>query len=227
MTDSLEKSLGYVFNNKTLLENALTHPSKSYDLKEALVDNQRLEFLGDAVLQLILTEMIYSDFPDYPEGQMTMLRSRIVSKEGLLQIATSIELAQYMKMSKGEHSQGGENRASTLADAVEAILGAIFLDGGLESAKACMNRLLGTMLTDAALNTSKANPKGKLQEILQELLPISPVYQVLSEEGLPHDKVYIVQIIWGEKTLSSGTGKSKKLAEIAAATKAIETESWK
>lgn len=226
MTASLEKSLGYEFHNKELLGNALTHPSKSYELKDELIDNQRLEFLGDAVLQLILTEMIYRDFPNYTEGQMTMLRSRIVSKKGLMQMALSIELSQYIIMSKGEHSQGGENRDSTLADAVEAILGAIFLDGGIESAKSCMTKLLGNMLTEAAVNTSKGNPKGQLQEILQGLKPLSPSYTVLSEEGPAHDKIYIVQIIWGDTVLSSGTGKSKKLAEIAAAAEALATESW-
>lgn len=227
MTNSLENALGYTFQNRSLLELALVHPSRAYELKTPLQDNQRLEFLGDAVLQLTLTEILYHSYPDYTEGQMTALRSRIVSKEGLTGFAKSIDLASHMVMGKGELAQSGQNRPSTLADGFEALLGAIFLDGGYTEVAAMVKRIIGGAIAEIDQNPEERNPKGKLQEILQEIISESPTYETISEEGPCHAKVFKAQVTWNNKILGSGSGVSKKAAEANAAHEVLRSESWK
>ena len=224
--DSLEQHLGYKFTNSLLLAEALTHSSLAYETQRPHFDNQRLEFLGDAVLQLSLTDMIYRQFPAYNEGEMTKLRSRMVSKEALHDFAKSINLSEYMMMGKGETSTGGQHRASTLADGMEALLGAIYLDGGFEKACGVVSILVQASLTEASQATEDKNPKGLLQETLQAIVPESPKYEVVSESGPDHDKHFVIRIVWRGHELAKGEGNSKKLAERAAAQIAINDKSW-
>ena len=132
---SLEKVIGYKFKNSLLLAEAMTHPSLAYETQRPRFDNQRLEFLGDAVIQLVLTDLLYELFPGFNEGRLTKLRARLVSGEALYRFAKSIDLGKYVMMGKGEDSSGGRERVSTLADAFEALIGALYLDGGLEEAR--------------------------------------------------------------------------------------------
>jgi len=222
----LEEKISYSFSNSSLLNEALTHPSMGYELKDDCTDNQRLEFLGDSVLQLTLTELIFTEFTGYDEGEMTKLRSRLVSKEALHAFALKISLNQHMLMGKGEKAVGGQNRASTLADGLEALIGAIYLDGGFDQAFEFIKTLIADDIHIAATNPTEKNPKGKLQEILQAIIPESPIYEVISESGPDHNKVFLTRILWNNETLAEGKGSSKKLAEIAAAKAALNRKTW-
>lgn len=225
--DSLEQTIGYKFRNSLLLAEALTHPSLAYETQRPHFDNQRLEYLGDAVLQLVLTEHLYRVFPQFTEGHLTKLRSRLVSKHALETYANRIGLGGFLLMGKGEEASGGRTRASTLADAFESLLGAIYLDGGLEAAKTIILRYCRDELDEIQEAPDERNPKGQLQEILQAITPTSPEYEIISEEGPDHRKVFASRVLWEGRELGSGTGNSKKAAEIAAARHALENQDWK
>lgn len=225
--ESLETYLNYKFRNSLLLAEALTHPSLAYETQKPHFDNQRLEFLGDAVLQLVLTEQIFHQFPHYSEGQMTKLRSKLVSKEALHQFAKKLHLSNYILMGKGEKSVNGQHRASTLADAFEAILGAIYLDGGFNSVQQVVVHILENSIQEESKNPEDKNPKGLLQETLQAIIPESPVYEVINEIGPDHEKIFTVRILWLNHELAQGTGSSKKLAENNAAHIALREKKWK
>ena len=158
--DSLEVRLGYKFRNPLLLAEALTHPSLAYESQKAHFDNQRLEFLGDAVLQLALTEHLFRMFPDFPEGPMTKLRAQLVSRQALAQFASSLELGKYLLLGKGEEASGGRKRSSTLADAFEALVGAIYLDSGYTSARDLVLHLFEQEIDTISENPEDGNPKG-------------------------------------------------------------------
>jgi len=224
---SLEEVIGYEFNNAALLAEALTHPSMAYESQKPRPDNQRMEFLGDAVIQLILTERLYKMFPDFTEGQMTKLRARLVSRAALRKFAAGIDLGKYMMMGKGEESSGGRDRASTLADAFESVMGAVYLDGGLEEAKVTIERICAPWLEQVAESPEEKNPKGQLQEELQSLAPESPVYKVLNEAGPDHQKKFRVCVEWKGTVLGEGLGCSKKDAETQAAKDAIKRGGWR
>ena len=224
--NSLEALLGYKFRNSLLLGEALTHPSLAYETQRPHFDNQRLEFLGDAVLQLALTDRLYHLFPGFAEGDLTKMRARLVSKEALHSLASEINLGEYVLLGRGEESSGGRERASTMADAFEAVLGAVYLDGGFDAARDVVLRLSKNEVDKVSRKPEERNPKGQLQEVLQAILPESPVYTVISEEGPDHDKVFVVEVQWHGEILSKGEGKNKKTAEAAAATAAMEAESW-
>lgn len=224
--DSIETKIGYKFRNSLLLAEALTHPSLAYETQRPHFDNQRLEFLGDAVLQLVLTEQLYHQFPQFTEGHLTKLRSRLVSKTALETCANRIELGEFLLMGKGEEASGGRRRASTLADAFESLVGAIYLDGSLEAAKAFILRHCRVELDQIQKAPDEVNPKGQLQEILQAIAPTSPQYQIISEEGPDHCKVFASKVIWEGIELGAGSGNSKKTAEIAAARIALELREW-
>lgn len=223
---TLEQSIDYKFVNSLLLAEAMTHPSLSYETQRPHFDNQRLEFLGDAVLQLTLTAMIYKAHPAYDEGQMTKLRSRLVSKDALFSFAKKIHLQKHILMGKGETANGGQNRASTLADGLEALIGAIFLDGGFQPAFYFIKNLIGEDFQKAADSKEEKNPKGLLQEILQAIVPESPIYEVIGESGPDHEKIFHSRIVWNGSTLAEGSGTSKKLAEANAAEVALNGKSW-
>lgn len=222
----LEERVGYKFRNSLLLAEALTHPSLAYETQKPHFDNQRLEFLGDAVIQLILTEQLYSMFPTFSEGRLTKLRSRLVSRNALQQYANLFELGQYLLMGKGEEASGGRERASTLADAFEALAGAIYLDGGLEATRDFLFRHCQEAIDQIVDTPSEVNPKGQLQEILQAISATSPKYKILSQEGPDHCKTFESCVEWEGLRLGFGTGSSKKEAEASAAEDALEERIW-
>lgn len=224
--DSLEALLGYKFRNSLLLAEALTHPSLAYETQRPHFDNQRLEFLGDAVLQLALTAHLYHLFPGFSEGDLTKMRARLVSKEALHNLASGINLGEFVLLGRGEEASGGRERASTLADAFEALLGAVYLDGGFEAARDVVLKVAQDEVDKISEKPEEKNPKGQLQEVLQAILPESPVYKVVNEDGPDHDKHFVVEVHWNGIVLASGKGKNKKQAEAAAATGAIVAETW-
>ena len=224
--DSIEQKIGYKFRNSLLLAESLTHPSLAYETQRPHFDNQRLEYLGDAVLQLILTEHLYILFPQFTEGHLTKLRSRLVSKPALEAYATRIGLGEFLLMGKGEEASGGRNRASTLADAFESLVGALYLDGNLEAAKDFILRHCRIEIDQIHEAPDEVNPKGQLQEILQSIAPTSPQYEVVSEQGPDHCKEFASRVMWEGIELGLGSGNSKKEAEIAAARSALKSEQW-
>jgi ribonuclease-3 len=222
----LEERIGYKFRNSLLLAEALTHPSLRHETHRTHFDNQRLEFLGDAVLQLVITEHLYGYFTAEAEGKLTKLRARLVSREALAIHAAAIELGKYLMMGRGEEASGGRIRNSTLADAFEALVGAIYLDSDLAMAR---NFILEQVANDLALLVEEPidiNPKGQLKELLQAISPRSPIYEVLSQTGPVHAKTFVVRAVWVGIALGQGVGKSKKQAETAAAIEAMAARRW-
>ena len=222
----LEHKIGHKFRNSLLLAEAMTHPSLGHETQRHHFDNQRLEFLGDAVLQLIITEHLYTMFPREAEGRLTKLRSRLVSREALRGHAAKLELGQFLMMGRGEEACGGRERTSTLADAFEALLGAIYLDTNLDTARRFVLTLAAEDLAQLELEPIDINPKGHLQELLQAISPRSPVYELISEEGPEHEKTFVVRVVWEGMPLGEGSGRSKKQAETAAALQAMQTKTW-
>lgn len=224
--ESLESRLGYKFRNSLLLAEAMTHPSLAYESQRPHFDNQRLEFLGDAVLQLILTEDLYRMFPDFPEGRLTKLRSQLVSRRALARFALTIDLGSYVLLGKGEEATGGRRRMSTLADGFEALIGAVYLDVGYPGARDLVLRLFQSEIEALASSPEERNPKGELQECLQAIHPQAPSYRVLGESGPDHRKVFQAEVSWRGLVLATGKGKSKKEAEARAASEALRTRVW-
>ncbi|MDF1824677.1 MAG: ribonuclease III [Verrucomicrobiales bacterium] len=224
--ESLEKRIGYRFKNSVLLKEALTHPSLAYETKKPRFDNQRLEYLGDAVIQLILTNELFHLFPKFSEGKLTKLRSRLVSKEALCRFAEKIELGQHLLLGKGEASSGGRERPSNLADAMEALSGAIYLDGGLAPAEAFILNNFREFIEAIAREPEENNPKGELQEQLQSIKATSPSYRVISQEGPDHEKIFVSEVTWEGLKLGRGEGSSKKEAEVSAAAAALKEKRW-
>jgi ribonuclease III len=222
----LEECIGYKFRNSLLLAEALTHPSLSHETQRHHFDNQRLEFLGDAVLQLVITEYLFRRFGAEAEGQLTKLRSRLVSREILKTHAAALDLGRYLLMGRGEEASGGRERTSTLADAFEALIGAIYLDGGLETVKQFILTQARSDLEQIAHEPIDINPKGHLQELLQSISPRSPVYELISQSGPEHEKTFVVQVVWEGIVLGRGSGRSKKQAETAAALDALQLKRW-
>ena len=224
--DALAEKIGYQFKDQDLLVQSMTHPSMSAEQREAVENNQRMEFLGDAVLQVILTEHLYRILPDQAEGHLTKIRASLVSRRALADCALRLGLEEYLRLGKGEEANGGRHRESNLADAFEALLGAICLDGGITGAREVTMRLMDEDLQEALEGEDTSNPKGRLQEELQALRRESPLYRILTEEGPDHLKQFRVEVLWGGKPLGAGRGSSKKNAESAAAQDALERRRW-
>ena len=222
----LEERIEYKFRNSLLLAEALTHPSLGHEAQRYHFDYQRLEFLGDAVLQLVITEYLFSHFQAEAEGQLTKLRSRLVSRDALRTHAAALDLGRYILMGRGEETSGGRERTSTLADAFEALIGALYLDGGLEVAKNFILTQTRDDLAKLAEEPVDFNPKGDLQELLQSTSPGSPVYELVSQSGPEHEKTFVSEVIWEGIVLGQGTGRSKKQAETAAALEALQLKRW-
>jgi ribonuclease-3 len=222
----LEERMGYKFRNGLLLAEALTHPSISLERKDYPFDNQRLEFLGDAVIQVVVTEHLFQMFPDFSEGRMTKLRTRIVSRMALRERAIALDLGSFLMMGRGEESSGGRERASNIADAFEAVVGAIYLDGGFEASRIFLLRQMEEVFADLASQPEEINPKGFLQEKLQSIAPNAPEYELLSQTGPEHSKRFVCRVMWNEQELGRGEGLSKKEAQVAAAVSALELRTW-
>jgi len=222
----LEERIGYKFRNSLLLAEALTHPSLGHEAQHYHFDYQRLEFLGDAVLQLVVTEYLFGHFQVEAEGQLTKLRSRLVSRDALKMHAAALDLGRYILMGRGEETSGGRMRTSTLADAFEALIGALYLDGGLEVAKNFILTQTRADLAKLAEEPVDFNPKGDLQELLQSISPRSPAYELVSQSGPEHEKTFVSEVVWEGIVLGQGTGRSKKQAETAAALEALQLKRW-
>jgi ribonuclease-3 len=220
---AFQDRLGCKFRDENLLRLALTHPSIAHESGLATAHNQRLEFLGDAVLQLILTQKLYEQFPGSDEGLLTKARSKLVNRRALAERARSLGLGGHLVLSRGEETHGGRERPSALADAFEALLGAIFLDGGFETAREFVLREFSAALAPAAAGAPDIeNPKGELQELLQSRSPHAPEYQTISATGPDHDRVFECTVHHEGVELARGTGKSKKAAESDAALAALK-----
>ena len=226
LMNPLEARIGYKFRNSLLLAEALTHSSISLERKDYPFDNQRLEFLGDAVLQLVITEELFHKFSDFTEGQLTKIRTRLVSRSALKVHAHHLRLGEHLMMGRGEESSGGRERASTLGDSFEALVGGIYLDGGLGAARMFILRVAAADLDLVAAEPEEINPKGKLQELLQALAPSAPAYELLEESGPEHLKHFRCRVTWEGMSLGEGSGHSKKEAEVAAAESALASEAW-
>ncbi len=219
---SLQTRLAYAFRDEGLLRLALTHPSIAHESGEPAAHNQRLEFLGDAVLQLILTHELYEKFPGFDEGPLTKGRAKLVNRRTLAEQARELGLGMHLILSHGEETSGGRDRGSTLADAFEALLGAIFLDGGFEAARQFISREFGAAFSKLNVPPTIENPKGELQELLQARSPEAPEYYVVSVTGPDHDRVFECTVQHGGVELARGSGKSKKAAESDAALAALK-----
>jgi ribonuclease-3 len=217
----LQAKLGYRFRDPGLLQLALTHPSIAHEQGVPVQTNQRLEFLGDAVLQLVLTRALYEKFPAFGEGPLTKARAKLVNRRTLAEHGRRLGLGEHLILSRGEAQHGGRERPSALADTFEALLGAIFLDGGFESAREfILNQFLGAF-GELSVIPILENPKGELQELLQSVSSESPHYHVVSSTGPDHDRVFECTVHHGGAELARGSGKSKKLAESEAALAAL------
>lgn len=218
----LSKVLAYDFKDKDLIKTAITHTSFANEARGRVDHNERLEFLGDSVLSLSVSEFIYKTYPKLPEGSMTKLRAGVVSEFTLAKIAKSMGLGKYLRLGKGEQINGGRHRDSILADAFEAIIAAIYLDGGLEPAKEFVIR----QLADSIKSLSKSDGSWDSKTLLQELLQVSNKadirYEIINEDGPDHNKSFTAQISNNGKIIGTGQGKSKKEAEQMAAYNALK-----
>jgi ribonuclease-3 len=221
--DDLEEKLGHAFARPELLRQALTHASYGHEKRQRLPDNQRLEFLGDAVLQLAVTEELFRRFPELPEGRLTVLRARLVNRVHLQALAQELGVGDHLILGRGEENSRGRQRGSILADAMEAVIGALYEEAGWEKVRAVLLRLLGPALDAIAAEDEPvpANPKGHLQEKLQADGEHPPIYRCVAETGPAHARSYEVVVEWQGRELGRGTGASKKEAETRAAEAAL------
>jgi ribonuclease-3 len=221
--EQLQQKLGVSLKNPILLQMALTHGSYLNENPAGFPSsNERLELLGDAVLGLIVVEKLFQEYPSQDEGELTRFRSALVRKETLAQIAASIELGEYLYLSKGEESGGGRTKPANLAGALEALIAAIYLDRGLKATKNLILRLFDTEIQLETYLKAETDYKSKLQEIVQAKRQTTPSYHLVKAIGPDHAKVFTVDVSVGDKTLGRGTGNSKKVAEMEAARKALE-----
>lgn len=219
MLQQLEKAIGYEFRDKSLLATALVHSSFSNEhKKEQIPNNERLEFLGDAALELASSRYLYDHFPNEPEGTLSRRRASIVCEPSLARCARAVGLGRHLQLGKGEEKNNGRERDSLLSDAFEAVIGAILLDGGFEAAERFVCRFVMEKMTD---NPVYSDSKTKLQETVQGSLADAISYETLNETGPEHDKVFTVEVKIGGVTYGTGSGHNKKIAEQVAAAQAL------
>jgi ribonuclease-3 len=217
----LEGKLGYTFRNALLCEIALTHKSWMNEVQETeRTDNERFEFLGDAVLALVTSDLLMQRFPEQPEGELSKARAAIVNEAGLARVAEMLGLGQWIFLGRGEEQAGGRQKRSLLANAFEAILGAVYLDGGFQAAFDVAERLFAPIIADVPTTASK-DFKSRLQELAQANLQTAPTYTVLSEQGPDHAKTFEIAILIGNKEYARAFGHSKKEAQQNAAERAL------
>lgn len=221
-TESFEQKIGVSFNNKSLLQEALTHRSYLNENPSWKTShNERLEFLGDAVLELAVTEALFKKYPDFPEGELTSIRAALVNHQMLSKIAKEIGLDEAVLLSRGEAKDTGRAREIILANAFESLLGAIYLDQGYETSKKLVAIWVLKELAGIVEEKSYKDPKSMLQEIVQEKHKVTPIYEILSETGPDHAKVFEAGVYFGKKIVSTGRGFSKQEAEVEAARNAL------
>ena len=221
MIKDLEAAIGYKFHNISLLQNALTHSSYANERwHNSLLSNERLEFLGDSVLGMLVADFLYSTFPDRPEGELTRMRADMVCEHTLALVANRIRLGQHLQLGHGEERLGGRSRESILADATESVIAACFLDGGLEAAAQFVKRFI--LVEVPVSRPHNMDYKTALQELVQQKKNQTLTYTLVGQSGPDHDKVFDVQVSLNGETVGSGSGSSKKRAEQMAAKSAME-----
>lgn len=217
---TLEEKLGYTFQDSSLLENALTHSSRANESRGKLHSNERLEFLGDSILGMVVADHLYRNHPDLPEGDLTRTRAALVCEESLVEVAHELGLGEYLRLGKGESAGGGRERPSIQADAVEAVLAAIYLDGGIGSARKFIQKYI--LSREVAGLTKPRDHKTALQELVQRESGQVLQYRLTGEEGPDHNKRFFVEVTLNGQAVGSGSGRSKKEAEQMAAAAAIQ-----
>lgn len=219
----LQQNIGVTFKNAALLQQAFQHSSFVNETPDSPTsDNERLEFLGDAVLNLIVSEKIYQESPHLTEGELTVARTSLIREDTLAQLARELNLGDYLQLGKGEEASGGRQRQSNLADSFEALIGAIFLDQGLGTAKSFLLHRMDSHLTQTKARGSEQNYKAQLQEFTQATCKQLPAYRIVESSGPDHEKHFVVEVTLEGKVLGTGSGKTKKAAEMAAARSACK-----
>jgi len=221
MIKDLETAIGYRFQNITLLQNALAHSSYANERwHDSLKSNERLEFLGDSILGMVVAEYLYLQYPNRPEGELSRMRADMVCETSLAKIAERLDLGKHLLLGHGEEQGGGRNRPSILADAVESVIAASFLDGGMEAAKSIIYKFVLCNVPETKLQN--ADYKTMLQEKVQRKKNQTLSYQLVDQSGPDHDKQFVVAVSLNGQTVGTGTGSSKKRAEQSAARAAME-----
>ena len=221
MIKDLEAALGYKFQNITLLQNALTHSSYANERwHNSLLSNERLEFLGDSILGMVVAGYLFENFPDRPEGELTRMRADMVCETSLAAIANRLDLGKHLLLGHGEERFGGRNRASILADAVESVIAASFLDGGMQAAAEIITRFVLCNVPVGKLQN--VDYKTALQELVQQKKNQTLCYRLVGETGPDHDKQFTAQVLLNDQVVGEGIGSSKKRAEQDAARAAME-----
>ena len=221
MIKDLEAAIGYRFKNITLLQNALTHSSYANERwHDSLMSNERLEFLGDSILGMVVAEYLFKHFPDRPEGELTRMRADMVCETSLAQIAFKVNLGQHLMLGHGEERFGGRDRASILADAVESVIAASFLDGGMDAARGIIERFV--LCNVPVKKLQNTDYKTALQELVQQKKDQTLCYKLVGESGPDHDKEFTVEVSLNGAVVGTGIGSSKKRAEQDAARAAME-----
>ncbi len=224
---TFEKKIGYSFKDKRLLETAFTHRSYLNENRASGREhNERMEFLGDAVLELVITEFLYAKYPEKSEGDLTAYRAALVNTQSIAEAATKLGMNEYLLLSRGESRDMGRARLIILANAFEAMIGALYLDSGYGAARDFIGNQLFHKTDDVVANRLWQDAKSKLQEISQDLLGFTPTYEMVNQSGPDHDKKFLVAAHLGAERVATGEGKSKQEAEQAAAEKALAAKGW-
>jgi ribonuclease-3 len=224
---TFEKAIGIVFKNKEVLQQAFTHRSYiNENPKSGLSHNERLEFLGDAVLELVVTDHLFKSYPDHAEGDLTAYRSALVNAVVAAEVAQGLDMNEYLLLSKGESKDTGRARQTILANAYESFIGALYLDQGYDVCEVFIKKTLIPKLSDIISKKLWRDPKSHIQEEAQERLGITPSYEVIGQLGPDHDKFFTVGIFFGDKKIAVGKGRSKQEAQQAAAQAALEKKGW-
>lgn len=223
----LETILGVIFNDHEHILTAITHRSYLNEHREATQDhNERYEFLGDAVLELVVTDFLFNQYPEKPEGELTAIRAALVNTTSLSDVSTKLGINDFLLLSKGEERDTGRARQYILANAFEAVIGAVYLDQGYDAAKEFIARQLFDKTEAIVKKRLWQDAKSRFQELAQEHASVTPGYETLSQTGPDHDRVFTVGAFLGKEKVAEGQGRSKQEAEQAAAEKAIESKGW-
>lgn len=222
----LEEAIGLKFKDPHILEVAFTHKSYVNETPDVHEHNERLEFLGDAVLELAVTDYLYRNYPDKPEGELTNWRSALVKGKNLAQVASALHLGDYLMLSNGEEMSGGRTKSYILANTMESLIGAIYMDKDYNTANEFILKFIIVLLEEIIKKGLYIDSKSRVQELAQEKLNITPRYELLKESGPDHDKIFEMGIYFVEELVGKGKGPSKQEAEQAAALKALKTKKW-
>ena len=221
--ESLEEQLGYKFSNKSILENALSHSSYVNEKKLSTDNNEKMEFFGDSILSFVISEHLFERLTLHKEGSLSKIRAAIVCEKSLSTIARKIDLGSSILLGKGELNSGGQKRISILADTIEAVIAAVFLDSGIESAKKVILKLFSESIEDAIDGNVFKDYKTTFQELIQKQEPLKKIeYKIIAEQGPDHNKIFTSALFIGDEKISEGKGKSKKEAQMDAARIALE-----